>query len=647
MNIFKFLAIKSLLSNQVLLKVSKGNRFVFLLHDISAVSENHHSFHYSTTPEVFEKQINLLSRLFEIIPLDRIVSDESLPSGKNYAAITFDDGFYSVFKTARPLLKRLGIPYTVFLNKSAVEENQIWVTNLQIQRKERSYANKLGELAGLKLPLEEDTLFEMISGGKFSNKFRDTYKLADAGDKIYMSQEEIKTLIEEGVTIGNHTMDHFVLSSCDPSLMHEQISENATYMNEQFDIRSPHFAIPFGNKSHYTDEVIHEIRKTGHAHIYSTNAARFKENDVLTKNFLVPRIGVFNQSPMEMMFTINRSFLHPLESVSPPPADFKYEVCDFTNSENLLKLYRLCFKKALAPNYFTWKFLHNPSGRGIGFIASYQDELIGFYGLVAEGVNVNGQHTICYQAVDIMTSPRYRRIGVFEKLVQFSAQYFKERNLTPLLFSFPGKTAYAGFFKKLGWRNLIEFNYLFLKKIFFKMQVRRSQSSDCQMKEITSFGPEFTSYFKERERSYLPVEKTMDTAIANWRLVGHPEIKHHLLTVSVGNQLVGFVAYKLDEKSRAFIVMLDFRASVMYSKYLPAICQFLFAKTDIQDIYTFRPTNKHMQAAYREMGFLETPLSAGPFSHRVQLVVSGETRIGEVDGSDPDNFDLQPISRDY
>ena len=73
----------------------------------------------STSPERFLMHLEYLeSNGFEILPLQQLV--DALEAGKSLpdktAAITFDDGYISIYETAWPLLKERGWPFTVFIN---------------------------------------------------------------------------------------------------------------------------------------------------------------------------------------------------------------------------------------------------------------------------------------------------------------------------------------------------------------------------------------------------------------------------------------------------------------------------------------------------------------------------------------------------
>ncbi|MCI0412564.1 polysaccharide deacetylase family protein [bacterium] len=83
----------------------------------------------STAPEKFRRQMkNLSDASFEVMKLrdvaGRIRENRDLPSKS--VAITFDDGFQSVYDVAHPVLKEYGYPATVFLVTSFCGKNNRW-----------------------------------------------------------------------------------------------------------------------------------------------------------------------------------------------------------------------------------------------------------------------------------------------------------------------------------------------------------------------------------------------------------------------------------------------------------------------------------------------------------------------------------------
>ena len=81
---------------------------------------------HNVTPERFREQIEgLLRRNFNVWPLRRIVHNaaEGSEIPPRTIAITFDDGFESLFIHAWPILRELSVPATVFLNTGYLDSS--------------------------------------------------------------------------------------------------------------------------------------------------------------------------------------------------------------------------------------------------------------------------------------------------------------------------------------------------------------------------------------------------------------------------------------------------------------------------------------------------------------------------------------------
>lgn len=301
--------IKVLLGNTNLLNISKGNRYIFVYHDISNRSSIQHSPHYSTFIDSFKKQIELIYSAFDIVPLNEIVSNERMNPKKNYAAITFDDGFSSILSNAHPILNTYKIPYFVFINGSAVINNQNWLANLEMNTTESSYCDKLLKLSSTNLSEEKDPINAIIRSGYFGKSFRKNYQIKHSTNKLFLNIEDVQYLLTQGVEFGNHSHDHFVLSSTNSEEVDYQISRTQDILQAISTEKINHFAIPFGHKTHYNQSTIDKLRTSGYKYIYTTNPNRFRAQDLEKPDFLFPRICLTNETPEQILFYINRSIL--------------------------------------------------------------------------------------------------------------------------------------------------------------------------------------------------------------------------------------------------------------------------------------------------------------------------------------------------
>lgn len=314
--------LKNILSTNFILPIKKGIRLILIYHDISNTDSRHFSTELSTPVSLFEKHLDFLTQNFEIISLDQIVS-EKLPSNNNYCSITFDDGFYSVYKNAYPLLKKRKIPFTLSLNGSAVQNNFLWTTDIIAFSKNIQYLKYVfnNNTSNFKqFFIEEQFLlnpFECLMRTDFSFDIEKLNYNKFSGDTItepvYMNEEHIKLLAkDENITIGNHTFSHFNMSNISLEKIHNEIERNQLFLEKLTDRKINHFAIPFGKKNHYNDTVL-KAASQSNAFIYSSNSAVFNEKQVNSGMKLFPRIGITNQKNSEIHFFINRTFFNRID----------------------------------------------------------------------------------------------------------------------------------------------------------------------------------------------------------------------------------------------------------------------------------------------------------------------------------------------
>ncbi|MCP5346372.1 MAG: polysaccharide deacetylase family protein [Gammaproteobacteria bacterium] len=81
----------------------------------------------SISPRDFQIHLEYLRENgFNVIPLDQMLEAlrQQQPVPDRSIAITFDDGYLSIYETAYPLLQQFGFPFTVFVSTGPIDDNQ-------------------------------------------------------------------------------------------------------------------------------------------------------------------------------------------------------------------------------------------------------------------------------------------------------------------------------------------------------------------------------------------------------------------------------------------------------------------------------------------------------------------------------------------
>jgi peptidoglycan/xylan/chitin deacetylase (PgdA/CDA1 family) len=261
MELIKKLAIR-VLSQKLL--VNPHNRFVFIYHDVSGPEAFQHSPLYSTLPDVFREQMDFLGKNFSLVSLEEVLSVDRSGNNRRLAALTFDDGFLSVKEIVFPLLSERKIPFTIFVNRLALEENRL-------------------------LNDSEESKLEQPDNSK-----------------VFLDRADVKFLSRHGVLVGSHGATHRSLVDCDEVALGGEIKGNKSYLEELLDSPVRHLALPFGKREHYDERVLAASLRAGHEYVYSSNPTFFAPSSPTYQRRLIPRIGLRNETTAELTFLINR-----------------------------------------------------------------------------------------------------------------------------------------------------------------------------------------------------------------------------------------------------------------------------------------------------------------------------------------------------
>lgn len=298
--------IKNILKSSYWLSLLKGKRFILVYHDISTPELPHHAPHlYATLPEVFENQILHLKQFCHFVSTKQIL-EEDLPQDKINICLHFDDGFQSVADKALPFLKKHQIPFSIFLNQRAIAKNQLWVSNVWINRNNHPFLQLVFEKLSPQKSWQtfKDSPLEYLmnhSLAGFEPSDFDLDAFTEEKKRTYMDEATLLRVVENGATWGNHSANHWVLSQCNDAQLNEEVAENQHFLKKTTGSTTPYFAIPFGKKTHYDQRLEAVCRESRITHWFSTNPV------AVSKAIPVPRIGILNESPEALNFYLIRT----------------------------------------------------------------------------------------------------------------------------------------------------------------------------------------------------------------------------------------------------------------------------------------------------------------------------------------------------
>jgi len=196
-------------------------------------------------PRLFERQIRFIADNFRVISLDQLLGDQ-VP--ERAALITFDDGLRNLFHEALPILRRMGLPSTVFLNMGPVSGDPFWSARVVYLCRHVSGFREFAQDRKGALPLEQmygACSPELVAEWEKKNGEEYLKRLTEYGG-LFAAPEDLRQADSEGlVTFGNHGYNHYGIRQLSEAQLEQEFQTNAEALSRLRGHR-PVFAFPFG-----------------------------------------------------------------------------------------------------------------------------------------------------------------------------------------------------------------------------------------------------------------------------------------------------------------------------------------------------------------------------------------------------------------
>jgi len=191
---------------------------IFTFHRVSSLCRDG----MTVAPDVFRRQLRYTARTHRVAPLGTCLemARTSARLARPVAAITFDDGYRSVYSIALPIMKSEGLSGACFVSSALVGTS-------------RRFAHDA------RLPVVD--LLEI------------------------MNWSELEALQAEGWEIGGHTATHARLSECDAETLNEELVRPIAVLQERLGIERPALAYPFGGREDITIGAVAVARRAGYS----------------------------------------------------------------------------------------------------------------------------------------------------------------------------------------------------------------------------------------------------------------------------------------------------------------------------------------------------------------------------------------------
>jgi len=335
----KRVAAEVLYQSGITVRLNKGKVTILMYHRV--LKESDKTINYIqpgmyVTESSFDKQMKFISESYQVISLQTLIEawkGSGLNPENKYCVVTFDDGWLDNYENAFPILRKYGIPATIFIATAFIGTNHwFWPDKIsyifQIRSKlERAQLIKAKVIQPDKVLLTMASILEenlnqdnivlldrIIEGVKsfddtdIQNALAKIFSLIDENcslKRVTMNWDEIKEMSQEGVTFGSHTCNHKLLTHIPADKIESELIDSTAKIKEENVKYVPVFCYPNG---YYNDKVQSIVERSGFEAAVTTEYG-FEHADRKT-NFNMKRIGVHNDvSSRISMFSFHLSGL--------------------------------------------------------------------------------------------------------------------------------------------------------------------------------------------------------------------------------------------------------------------------------------------------------------------------------------------------
>ena len=247
---------------------------VLSLHPVSCIFPFYHGVAQSTpayakhlypmpTPEQFEKDLDFFLTHFTPISLQDLLEapGKKGPTQKPGFHLSFDDGLSLCADPIKSILLEKGIPATFFLNSDFVGNRDLFYrykASLLIERILENHPaeedwDQIGEILSVSVDSPTQLCKELKKVSYATRQVLDSiapllevnFSHFLAEERPYLSESQIQELIDEGFTIGGHSVNHPLYYELPEEKQIEQSLQSVDYVCKRFALPYQVFAFPF------------------------------------------------------------------------------------------------------------------------------------------------------------------------------------------------------------------------------------------------------------------------------------------------------------------------------------------------------------------------------------------------------------------
>lgn len=209
-----------------------------------------------SSSEKFEEDLDAILSIFKAISLEELIlfARKEITFDQPVFHLSFDDGLRQVYEIAMPILKRKGIPATIFVNSDFVDNRSLFFRyKVSLIAEEFLKRNESLPPEIFDIKFNDDSLIQTLA-----NKLNLDFQSFLDEYQPYMSLNQLKDWVREGFSLGGHSLNHPYYHLIDIEEQKRQTIGSIHFLKQTLDIDYKSFAFPFsdaGVSSHFYNEL--------------------------------------------------------------------------------------------------------------------------------------------------------------------------------------------------------------------------------------------------------------------------------------------------------------------------------------------------------------------------------------------------------
>lgn len=239
----------------------------------------------SATTRDFAEQMEFVRRHFTLLRFEQVIEamNTRTPLPQRSMLVTFDDGHIDNYTEAFPVLRKLGVPATIFISTDYIGTSQMfWFDRMAflmycaepgtyrlatvdhgfVLTDVASRRRASGDLVRVLKRVANETRLQALA--ELESTLKPLAGMPVAPQRAAMNWDEVREMSHAGVDFASHSVTHPVLTRLDDTALERELRESRSAIRAETGRDLPVVAYPVGKEDAFDDRVVAAARRCGY-----------------------------------------------------------------------------------------------------------------------------------------------------------------------------------------------------------------------------------------------------------------------------------------------------------------------------------------------------------------------------------------------